>query len=267
MASRHADAGTLAGWQVLVTRPAGVADALCESLAAAGAQVHRAPLLAIEPLPESAADRAIALDLDRFDLVIVTSRHAVQHGVGRLADYWPQWPAHLHWLAVGTATASALAAHAIHADAPADARSEGLLALPALDDVAGRRVLLITGEGGRGLLDSTLAARGALVTRLDVYRRAADTRAGAALDEFHGTAGSSRARAVLVTSGDALQNLLRLAPWLREDDTHVVVASDRIGALAREAGLHRVTIAASALDDALLDALTHLADDAGHATP
>lgn len=267
MASRHAEPGALAGWQVLVTRPAGVADALCAALAAAGAQVHRAPLLAIEPLPESAADRAVVQDLDRFDIVIVTSRHAVQHGVARLADCWPQWPAQQQWLAVGTATASALAAHGIHADAPADARSEGLLALPALNNIAGRRVLLITGEGGRGLLDSTLAARGALVTRLAAYRRVADDRAGAALDAFRRAAGNSRARAVLVTSGDALQNLLGLAPWLRGDGTHVVVASDRIGALARDAGLTRVTVAASAVDDALLDALIHLAGDTSRPTP
>lgn len=266
MASRHADAHSLAGWQVLVTRPAGVADALCAALAAAGAQVHRAPLLAIEPLPESAADRAVAQDLDRFDIVIVTSRHAVQHGVSRLADCWPQWPAQQRWLAVGAATASALAAHGIHAEAPADARSEGLLALPALADVTGRRVLLLTGEGGRGLLDSTLAARGALVTRLAVYRRTADDRASAALDAFRSTTGGGRARAVLVTSGDALQNLLGLAPWLREDRTHIVVASDRIGALARDAGLTRVTVAASAVDDALVDELVHLAGEAGQST-
>lgn len=267
MASRHAEAPALAGWQVLVTRPAGVADALCQALAAAGAQVHRAPLLAIEPLPESAVDRAVAQDLDRFDIVIVTSRHAVQHGISRLADCWPQWPAQQRWLAVGAATASALTAHGIHAEAPADARSEGLLGLPALSDVAGRRVLLLTGEGGRGLLDSTLVARGALVTRLAVYRRVADDHAGAALDAFRHTAGNPGARAVLVTSGDALQNLLRLAPWLREDGSHLVVASDRIGALARAAGFTRITVAASAVDDVLLDTLIHLAGDAGRSTP
>lgn len=266
MAARHADARALAGWQVLVTRPAGVADALCSALADAGAQVYRAPLLAIEPLAESATDRAVAQDLDRFDIVIVTSRHAVQHGIPRLENFWPQWPAHLCWLAVGSATAGALAAHGIVAQAPADARSEGLLALPALTDVAGRRVLLLTGEGGRGLLDSTLAARGATVTRLAAYRRVSDAQAGAALDAFRRAGGSAQRRAVLVSSGDALQNLLGLAPWLREDGTQVVVASSRIADMARAHGLPRVTVAASAVDDALVDALLHLADNGGRAT-
>lgn len=270
MAMPHAETRALSGWQVLVTRPAGLADSLCAALTAAGAQVLRAPLLAIEPLPETAADRAIARQLDRYDLVIVTSRHAVQHALPRLENFWPQWPRQPHWLAVGTATAAALAAHHLVAESPVDARSEGLLALPALADIAGHRVLLLTGEGGRGLLDSALAARGAVVTRLESYRRAANPQADRALEDFQQAVatGTAAQRAVLVTSGDALHNLLDRAPALfgkraGASVLHLVVASDRIGALATAAGLAPVTVAAGADDDALLAALTRLAGKAG----
>lgn len=262
----------LAGRDVLVTRPAGVADSLCAALAGAGARVHRAPMLVIEPLPETPSDRALAQDLDRCDLVIVTSRHAVQYGLPRLEAFWPQWPQGVRWFAVGAATAAALAAHGIDALAPADARSEGLLALPALADLAGRRVLLLTGEDGRGLLESALAARGARVARLATYRRITDPGARAALDAFRDTlrdAGGGTRRIVLVTSNDTLQNLLRLAPWLRAADIDLVVASERIAAEARTAGLRRVHVAPGAGDDALLSTLAALVrhENAGMAGP
>ncbi|MFZ5723604.1 MAG: uroporphyrinogen-III synthase [Pseudomonadota bacterium] len=258
----------LRGWQVLVTRPAGVADSLCAALTDAGAIVHRAPVLAIEALPETTAARALAQDLDRFDVVIVTSRHAVQFGVDRLAEYWPQWPAGVCWLAVGRATAAALAVRGITAAAPDDARSEGLLALPQLNDIAGRRVLLLTGEGGRGLLEQALTARGARLERLAAYRRTENAEAGRALAAWRALPVPAAQRAVLVTSGDALQNLLARAPWLRTQDALVVAAGERIAALARDGGLPRVVAATGADDDNLLAALLaarHSTDHAGAA--
>lgn len=261
METHRPDRHALAGWHVLVTRPAGVADSLCDALAGHGACVHRAPLLAIEPLAETAAERALARDLDRFDVVIVTSRHAVQHGIARLADSWPQWPHGIRWLAVGAATAAALAAHGIVAGAPDDARSEGLLALPELADIDGRRVLLLTGEGGRGLLETTLAARGARVSRLATYRRVAAAGADAALDAFRDIPAGATGRAVLVTSGDALQNLLDRAPWLRARPACIIAASARIADIARAAGMPDVRVARGAGDDALLSTLLEVARD------
>lgn len=257
MASHRPDTQALRDWDVLVTRPAGLADTLCAALEHAGARTHRAPLLKIEALPETAADRALAQDLDRFEFVIVTSRHAVQHGLTRLAAYWPQWPVDIRWLAVGAATAGALAAQGIDADAPVDARSEGLLELPALHDVRNRRLLLLTGEGGRGLLESVLAERGARVSRLATYRRAADAAARPAVDAFRSL--DTPHRAVLVTSRDALQNLLALAPGLPTQQVLLIAASARIADAARAAGLSQVVTATGADDDALLTALLRAA--------
>lgn len=257
-------AAPLAGRHVLVTRPAERADALCARLATDGATVHHAPLIAIEPLPATAAQRALAQDLDRFDVVIVTSRNAVQHGLPLLASFWPQWPVGQRWLAVGAATAAALAVHGIAAQAPADARSEGLLALPVLTAIAGRRVLLLTGEGGRGLLEETLAGRGAQVARLAVYRRVPTPGPVAAIDAFRDTlpaAVAAGARAALVTSSEALQNLLGLAPWLPASDVLLVVASARIARQARAAGIAHVRDANGADDAHMLDALHAWAAD------
>lgn len=258
-AEQPATERVLAGWRVLVTRPQHTADTLMARLQAAGAQAVHVPVLRIEALPETAGMRALAQDLDRCHAVIFTSRHAVQYGAALLARWWPQWPVGLHWLAVGSTTAGALREHGITARAPADARSEGLLALPALQEVAGQRVLLVTGEGGRGLLERALAERGATVTRLECYRRLADPDAGAKLDAFRDTRNEGIRSVVLVTSTDALQNLLNAASWLRAQPLPVLCAGDRIAEAARAAGLTRVVAAGGADDESLFSALTMLA--------
>jgi uroporphyrinogen-III synthase len=51
------------------------------------------------------------------------------------------------------------------------ADSEALLSLPELRDVAGRRVLVFRGEGGREVLAAELTARGARVEYAECYRR------------------------------------------------------------------------------------------------
>ncbi|MCT7085168.1 uroporphyrinogen-III synthase, partial [Salmonella enterica] len=77
-------------------------------------------------------------------------------------------------LAVGKGTARALARLGIHALVPPGHQdSEGLLAHPALAKLEGRRGALIGAPGGRGVRRDELAARGARLREVHVYRRAA----------------------------------------------------------------------------------------------
>lgn len=246
MATAAAEA-PLRGWQLLVTRPTILAAPLVARLTALGGTVTAAPLLRTVPVaPDLAAQAAIG-DLDRFDTVIVTSRAAVAHGLPLLADRWPQWPAGQRWVAVGAGTAQALADWQLHAEfPPQEATSEGVLAL--LGDVRGARILLLTGVGGRGLLDSALAASGAQLVRLSCYRREADPAAGAALAHF---AQCPPPRAALVTSSEALQNLPDDFPR----DVLLVTASGRIAAEARAAGYAQVQDAGNADDERMTAAL------------
>jgi uroporphyrinogen-III synthase len=262
-----ADSRPLSGWHVLVTRPAGRGDALADTLRALGAHVGMAPLLAIEALPLGNESRHIAQQLDIYDLVIVTSVNAVRAWLPLLADFWPQWPLAQDWIAVGQGTGNALAAYGITARTPAEPSSEGLLALPVLADVRGRRVLLVAGEGGRDAIEQSLRTDGAIVTRLATYRRIRST---AGTDSIAALAASCRADcpeasadipggkprcAVLVTSADALQNLLALAPWLPGSAVLLVVASERIAAQARVAGINDVVVAGGADDASQVTAL------------
>jgi uroporphyrinogen-III synthase len=119
------------------------------------------------------------------------------------------WPETLATFAPGPGTAAALAATGI-ADAriPATTHdSEGLLALPPLRDVGGKRVVIFRGEGGRDHLGDALRQRGAGVTYVDCYRRAAPSTGAAGLSE---ALRGGRAHALTLTSSEGLDNLCTL---------------------------------------------------------
>jgi uroporphyrinogen-III synthase len=164
-------ANELAGLHILNTRPAGQAEELSTLLREAGARVTELPLLVIEPLPLDAHARQTLLDLDRYDYCCFVSVNAARLGLEAVAGFWPQWPHRLPAIATGRSTAAVLDAAGLCVLCPGQEDSEGVLALPELADVAGKRFLLLRGEDGRELLADTLRARGARVDVLALYRR------------------------------------------------------------------------------------------------
>jgi uroporphyrinogen-III synthase len=241
---------------VLVTRPAGQGDSLCERLEAAGFTVTRQPLLALEPLDGLApAQRRLVEDLDRYQHCIFISRNAVRFGLELLFDYWPQWPVGVACYAVGDSTAAALREAGLIVRTPgADMTSEGLLALPELVAVRGDRVLIVKGEGGRQALRETLGFRGAEVDELACYRRVAPALDGPGLRD---RLAREAVRLILISSGEALANLTAL---LQPRETHkladitLVVPSARVAEEAVAAGWQQPVVAANAADDAMLAA-------------
>jgi uroporphyrinogen-III synthase len=252
--------------RVLVTRPAGESsDALCAALAAAGCHAHSLPLLELTALPQlPPAQRRLVLEMDLFQHVIFISANAVRFGMALVEDCWPQPPIGINWYAVGTATAAALGHFGIDAITPGSAMtSEGLLALPSLRDVAGQRVLIVKGEGGRETLAAQLRCRGAVVDELACYRRG--------LPEMPaGELAASLARwaidVIMLSSGEGLANLqLLLSPaeTLKLKHTSLIVPSQRVASMAREAGFERIVVAENASDAAMLDALQQWRDGSG----
>ncbi|HSW14256.1 MAG TPA: uroporphyrinogen-III synthase [Solimonas sp.] len=193
----------LSGLGVLVTRPAAQAEGLCLLLEERGARVQRLPLLAIEPA--RAAPPLLQRFHDHRDAAgwIFTSRNAVQQA--RRLDSGA-WPARLY--AVGAATAAALEELGQGALIPPGVYSgEGLLQHPQLQDVAGRRFLLVTGADGLDHIAAGLRARGAAVEVAEVYRRVALPHAPAQVE-----AALQHCAAIVLTSGEALAQLWRLTP-------------------------------------------------------
>ena len=162
------------------------------------------------------------------------------------------------WLAVGAGTAAALhRAGATAAVSPPRMDSEGLLALPQLQQLRGE-VGLVTAPGGRGVLAPALQARGASVIRADVYERVAvalSPRSLAALRSLPQPA------VLALSSGEALLRVLAEAPVdvaQRLRTSTVVAASERLARLAREQGFARLVVARSARPVDLLEAAARL---------
>jgi uroporphyrinogen-III synthase len=99
--------------------------------------------------------------LQEGDLLFALSQHAVEFAHAQLQQQEPGQPP--RYFAIGRTTALAL-----HTVSGADVRypldreiSEVLLQLPELQTIAGKRALILRGNGGRELLGETLRERGA----------------------------------------------------------------------------------------------------------
>jgi len=223
-------------WYVISLRPQGGHDALRRA-----ARRHGAGLLALSPWRIQASDdpdtRQALQDALACPRVLFTSPAAV-------AAAQSLQPLHAApeqtWLAVGTGTAAALRRAGVPAFAPRRMDSEGLLAMPALQDVAGVDIGFVTAPDGRNLLLPTLQARGARVHRAEVYRRepvALPPRALAAL------AALDRPACLLLSSAGALEQVLAQLPpaaATRLREAGVVAASARLVDAARAAGFRTV---------------------------
>jgi uroporphyrinogen-III synthase len=233
----------LAGIGVLVTRPARQAAGLAQKLEVLGATPVVFPAIVILPPANAEALERAQSELDRYDFAVFVSGNAVEYGVADPAT----WPPALIALAPGPGTAEALAAVGIaNVRIPATSHdSSGLLALPEFARVAGKRVAIFRGSGGRDELGDTLRARGARVDYIECYRRARPEAGAAGLVEAFR---DGRIDAVTVSSSEGLDNLWAIvkgstrAAW---QTCTTFVPHPRIAARAREFGLAVVETAST----------------------
>jgi uroporphyrinogen-III synthase len=235
----------LAGRRVVVTRPAGQAAHMAALIRTAGGE----PLLyaALEIIEAADPGPALALidQLETFDLAIFISANAVDKGLA-LVRARRDWPPGVRVATVGPGSARALRRHGFAAViAPAERYdSEGLLALPELQQAAGRRVLIFRGEGGRELLGDTLAARGAAVEYAQCYRRG---RPHADPAPLLAACARRELDAFTVTSSLGLANLHAMLGEAGRgclQDTPLFVPHERIAAAARALGVRTVVLTA-----------------------
>lgn len=240
----------LHGWTVLSLRPRGQHGGLRAAAARAGARVLALSPQAIVARHDDATRQALE-DALASDFVLFTSPNAVRAAAALMRLHPRRGQP---WLAVGSGTRHALQRRGINAQAPARMDSEGLLALPALADVDGRTLGLVTAPGGRDRLAPVLRARGAQVRRADVYARvplALGARQQAAL-----AAALAHPQQVLLalSSGEALAALLAQVDDPRLRTVAVAAASARLAEVARAHGFTRIALAASARPADLLHA-------------
>lgn len=226
----------LAGRNILVTRPRAQAAGLARLIEQAGGLAQLFPAIEIEDVPPPPAlDR-----LREFDLAIFVSPTAVSKVMPRPVP---------RVAAVGAGTRRALEKHGI-ADVIAPSRgadSEALLAIAEMQEMKGKRVAILRGDGGRALLGETLAARGARVEHVTCYRRlrpqapARSWRAG-------------ELAAVTVSSGQGLANLFEVLDAALLRSTPLFVPHARIAEQARALQAREVVLAGHS-DEEMLAAL------------
>ena len=245
----------LLGLGVLVTRPAGQADTLCRLIEEEGGNSYRFPVLEIAPPADPAPLEALIDHLDDFHWAIFISINAVEWGL-KAVQQRRDLPSSLKLAVIGPTTARALEDHRLRADLmPAPPyNSESLLALPEMGEVAGKRIVIFRGEGGREHLANTLRERGAEVEYAEAYRRSRPRHDPAPLLRAWREGGIQVATA---TSNEALLNLVEMVGeegrrYLLE--TPLVVVSERNAALARELGFTFEPVVAQEAGDAALAA-------------
>ncbi|TCJ11951.1 uroporphyrinogen-III synthase [Parasulfuritortus cantonensis] len=252
------DAGgqPLAGRGILVTRPANQAAGLAARLAELGARPVLFPALAIAPPADPGACADALAALPGYDHAIFVSPTSVEMAWPGILAGHGGWPAGVAAGAVGQATARALARLGVGPilAAEAGADSESLLALGAYAAVAGKRVLVIRGEGGRELIADALRGRGARVDYAECYRRVRPDGDPAALLADWAAGGIA---AVTVTSREVFANLAAMlgeAGAGRLRATPLFAPHARIAEAARQWGVAEV-VATPPGDAGLVSAL------------
>ena len=237
------DCAPLAGRTIVVTRPRAQADGLAAAIRAAGGEPFIFPLLDIGPPPDPAPLAEAASRLGDYALAVFISPNAVDYSLPALLANGA-WPAGLLPAAVGQGTVRVLAAAGIAgAVAPSERfDSEALLELPALqaERVAGRRVAIFRGDGGRELLADTLRQRGATVDCIPCYSRSAPANGAAPLLSRWNSDGID---AFTVSSSEGLRYLVDMLDAddrARLAETPVFVPHARIAENAAALGLREV---------------------------
>jgi uroporphyrinogen-III synthase len=239
----------LDGLGVLVTRPEPEAARLANRLATLGARVYRLPAIELRARADRAAQRAALGPLDRFHWIVFVSANAVRFGISLLGERRS-----LQLAAVGPATATALNHAGFRVNlVPTDRfDSEGLLATPEFTHVAGQRILIIRGTGGREYLAEQLRDRGAEVSYAEVYERRPARLPPGAVQAVEAAWAGGEIDIVTATSVELLRALVELlSPAGRSLLSRCVLLAGgpRIAAAAREAGLAGPLVVADGPDD------------------
>jgi uroporphyrinogen-III synthase len=246
----------LTGKAILVTRPADQASGLATRIEQLGGAAILFPCLVIAaPADTQALAHAIG-ELRRYDRIVFISPTAVERAWPFILARHGDWPSGFDLAAVGRGTARVLAGFGARdvllPEAGAD--SEHLLALEAMRQVAGKRILIVRGEGGRERLAEALRERGASVDYAEAYRRVRPEVDPAPLLELWRKGG---VRAVTVTSREILANLFDLLGPVGTgliETTPMFAIHQRIADEARARGVRTVVVTPPG-EDGLVSAL------------
>ena len=258
----------LKGLQALLVRPIqpdGRGDEILSAkLIAEGALLHHFPVMKITPLESSLNQDLIShyiLNLFLYDRAIFVSRAATFFVVDWLkhnSDLMPQvLPVGPRYYAVGKTTATELKKYNVDAELPeCEFSSEGLLGLTSLQRLAGEKILIFSGVGGRQLLPDQLRSRGAVVSQCELYHRKISTDYTRNINDL---LYSNKLGVVIIHSGELLVHLVSQIPGEglnKLKKLPLLVPSERVSLLAKNMGFQYIICAPSALAEDIISVLS-----------
>ncbi|MBW3698539.1 uroporphyrinogen-III synthase [Vibrio sp. T187] len=238
---------------VLVTRPGSEGLTLCQQLADAGIPSIHHPLIRIV---ENQQASELSTKLTNSDIVIAVSQHAVSSAQTILLQQHANWPQDVIYLGVGQKTAHKLSkATQQIVNYPDTSDSEHLLQLNELQDISGKTITILRGNGGRELIRDSLISQGAKVDYCETYHR--EFIAISSLDTFQHWKDNDITQ-VVITSQGQLEFLTsstppEYLPWLQQQQ--LFVPSQRIAARALQLGFSHVENTVSASNQILVASL------------
>ena len=234
----------LAGATVVVTRPAASAEPIKRRVRQLGGSVLSLPGTTLRKADDAKATKAALTAARASDIVVFVSPAAVKYAFALVNLRFPRTTL---VCAMGEATARALRRRGVKKVlAPTESQnSEGLLALPELHRLRGKRVSIIGAPGGRELLAVTFKSRKARVQAIHVYRRMPPR---FRRDQLSAVENAESPLITVITSQEILDNLRAVLPlplFGKLAAGELVVSSTRLAMAARRSLFGSVHIAAS----------------------
>ena len=245
--------------KVLITRPENKATALALSLKKQGIACVVQPLFDYQPLADKTRSAPLLI---ASDILIFVSVAAVEFAHASLpARNWQ----FQQIIAVGSATKAALTALNIkQVVSPNLENSEGLLSTTILsENINGKAITIVRGNGGREHLAIELNKRGAKVHYLESYQRLWRKLAKDIGEQWY----QQQINCIVVTSNTLLEKLVQLTitPHISSDSQPLahywkkhclwIVASQRIEQHAQQLGLTNVIVSDGASEGAICNIL------------
>ena len=230
---------------VLVTRPDERGQQLVDMLAKAGVVAIHLPLFNIEAGTELNGLPNKFAHLKVGDYVFAVSKSAVDFADKALKNTGFVWRDDLQYFTVGQGTAQHFAMTttlAVHYPTTQE-NSEGVLQLAAMQNLQGKTILILRGNGGRELLSEQAQQRGAIVYN-STEQTSLCKRAGV--------------QTIVATSAEILTQLVDFVPqnehnWLKS--CQLITVSERISHLAQALGWQNVIVSPRADNQTLLQTL------------